>query len=286
LEKYKILYLHQYGIRPNHSTTHAVLDITTTLYDLLNDKNNVCFLTIDLKKAFDTVSHQRLLLKLEHHGIRGMTHDLLKRYLTNRKQFVNLSSASSTKRNVQIGVHQGTILDPLLYNLYDNDFQNAVDYVPRLYADDTCLIVYDKSHERDILKTEFDKISLWMKANRLTINPQKSSILPISPVVQLAPMKLEVNINQHALKSCDTLKYLGIILDYQLNFKQHISKITKQVAKATGILWKARKFLPEESLLNLYHALIQPHLLYGIITWGSISPSGLLSAKQCNLIEQ
>jgi len=74
-------------------------------------------------------------------------------------------------------------------------------------------------------------------------------------------MKIEVNINQHTLKFCDTLKYLSFISDCQLNFKQHISKITKQVAKATGILEKARKFLPEKSLLNLYHALFQPHFL-------------------------
>jgi len=281
-------YSHQYGPRPNQSTTLAVLDISTTLYDLLNDKNNVCLRTIDLKKAFDTVSYQRLLLKLEHYGIRGTTHDLLKGYLTNRKQFVNLSSASSTMKNVQIGMPQGSILGLLLYILYVNDFQNAVEYVPRLYVDDTCLIVYDKSPERlrDILKTEFDKISQWMKENRLTINPQKSSILLISLVVQSAPIKLEVNINQHTLKSSDTLKYLGIILDYQLNFKQHISKITTQVAKATGTLWKARKFLPEKSLLNLYHTLIQPHLLYGIITWGSISPSGLQNSLQLAQIMQ
>jgi len=102
LDKHKTLFSHHFAFRPNHLTTHAVLEITTNLYDLFNEKNNVCLLTIDLKKAFDTVSHHRLLIKLKHYGIRGRAHNLMKSYLTNRKQFVNLHGASSTMKNVQI----------------------------------------------------------------------------------------------------------------------------------------------------------------------------------------
>jgi len=128
----------------------------------------------------------------------------------------------------------------LLYILNVNDFQKAVDYIPKLYAADTCLVVHDNSSEKlqYSLNTEIEKISQWMIKNRLTINPQKSSILPICPTIQSTSLSLEVNINQHTIKSCDTLKYLGIILDHQLNFKQHNLKITKQVARATGIYRK------------------------------------------------
>jgi len=94
-----------------------------------------------------------------------------------------------------------------------------------------------------------------MPAYRLTINLQKSAILPIYLSVKTPLIKLEVNIYQFLVTSSDTFKYLGIILDDQLNFIFHIAKITKQVARTSGILWKTRKFLSEKSLLNLYRAL-------------------------------
>jgi len=130
------------------------------------------------------------------------------------------------------------------------------------------------------LKTRIEKLSQWLIAKRLTINPQKSSILPICPTMQSTPLSLEININQHTLKSCDTLKYLEIILDHQLNFKRHNLKTTKQFNRATGILWKVRKFLPEKYLLSSHYDLIQPYLLYRIIAWGSISPSSVQQSLQ------
>ena len=85
-EKHHELYSHQYGFRSNHSTIHALLDITSTLYDNLNNNMLSRSVMIDLKKAFDTVSHERLLLKLEHYRVRGVALHLLESYLTDRKQ--------------------------------------------------------------------------------------------------------------------------------------------------------------------------------------------------------
>ena len=99
---------------------------------------------IDLKKAFDTVCHERLLLKLNNYGIRGNAYDLLKSYLTNRYQYVHINNNSSTSKQVP----QGSILGPLLYIIYVNDFSNAIKCNSKLYADDTCLIINraSKSH--------------------------------------------------------------------------------------------------------------------------------------------
>ena len=85
----------QYGFRANHSTSHALTDVLTTLYDNINDKNYIALLLLDLKKAFDTVNYKTLLTKLEHYGIRGSTLNLFASYLTNRYQYVSLENHQS-----------------------------------------------------------------------------------------------------------------------------------------------------------------------------------------------
>ena len=82
----------QYGFRANHSTSHALTDVLTSLYDNINDENYTALLLLDLKKAFDTVNHKTLLTKLEHYGIRGPTLDLFASFLTNRYQYVSLEN--------------------------------------------------------------------------------------------------------------------------------------------------------------------------------------------------
>ena len=102
---------------------------------------------IDLKKAFDTVCHKRLLLKLSNYGIRGNAYDLLKSYLTNRYQYVRINNNLSTLKQIKYGVLQGSILGPLLYIIYVNNFSNAINCNSKLYTDDTCLIIKKKSIE-------------------------------------------------------------------------------------------------------------------------------------------
>ena len=102
---------------------------------------------IDLKKAFNTVCHKRLLLKLSNYGIRGNAYDLLKSYLTNRYQYVRINNNLSTLKQIKYGVLQGSILGPLLYIIYVNDFSNAINCNSKLYTDDTCLIIKKKSIE-------------------------------------------------------------------------------------------------------------------------------------------
>ena len=98
---------------------------------------------IDLRKAFDTVSHKILLQKLYHYGIRGPDHKSIESYLSSRYQFVSHNSTTSSSKAINIGVPQGSILGPLLFLIpvYINDLSNAIISKPRLFADDTCLIL-------------------------------------------------------------------------------------------------------------------------------------------------
>ena len=139
--------------------------------------------TLDLTKAFDTVCHERLLIKFHHYGFRGKAHKLIASYLSNRKQYVSLGDISSSLQHIQLGVPQGSTLGPLFLLPYIDDLPNATDSLPRLFAYDTCLILSHPSFtqlEKNI-NQDLANVSRWSKTNNLTINPTKSHVLVVSP---------------------------------------------------------------------------------------------------------
>ena len=119
-----------------------------------------------------------------------------------------------------------------------------------------------------------------MVINKLTINPSKFSILFLQPKLKCIPLTLEINFDNCIVQSSDCINYLGIKLDQYLNFKSHTENIINKLSKNVGILWKLRKFLPRKTLICLYYAFIQSHLLYGLVVWGST-----ISGKSFNQLQ-
>ena len=137
VKKHSVLSSTQYGFRANYSPEHAVLDVVSTCYNNISNKQYNGLIMLNLKKAFDSVTHTILLRKLDHYGIRGSAHKLLSSYLCNRQQYVNINNVNSDTQSINYGVLQGSILGPLLFLLYINDLENSVNNTPRLFADDT-----------------------------------------------------------------------------------------------------------------------------------------------------
>ena len=100
---------------------------------------------LDIKKAFDSVSHKKLIKKLEQYGIRGVADDLIKSYLEKRKQFVSITNFNSSDLVIEYGVPQGSILGPLLFVIYINDLPSCLQSLPRFFADDTALLITGKT---------------------------------------------------------------------------------------------------------------------------------------------
>ena len=142
------------------------------------------------------MDHEILLSKFEHYGMRGVVKDFLTSYLSNRKQYVHIDNYNSQLpvKDINVGVPQGSTLVPLLFLIYINDLPNSIDCATRLFAGDTCLTVkvptINKTEAK--LNSELNKVSAWMLANKLPLNPAKSNVLIINPKLTSGTPKLEI----------------------------------------------------------------------------------------------
>ena len=144
----------QFGFRKKYSTSHAINYSVNLIKQFQLKGKNIIGIIIDISKAFDTINHTILLTKLERYGIRGIPYDLIKSYLCDRYQAVNIDGTLSEREAVQYGVPQGSVVGPLLFLIYINDLQNCftspnVKFV--LYADDTNIFVACNTVEEGIL---------------------------------------------------------------------------------------------------------------------------------------
>ena len=177
LEKSELFYSLQFGFRAKHSTNHALISITETIKESIDNNKLECGVFLDLRKAFDAVNHKILLEKLQRYGARGMAFNWFQSYLTNRKQYVEVNGASSDVLDVMCGVPQGLVLGPLLFLIFINDLP-AVCKKLKVYffADDT--ILYFESDSLDLLEKtmnkELRKVDKWLTTNRLALNVNKS----------------------------------------------------------------------------------------------------------------
>jgi hypothetical protein len=174
-----LLYVHQYGFLPNRSTEHNLLQIINYISKALDEGNFCIGVFLDLKKAFDVCSHEILLKKLQKMGIRGNTYNWFKNYLSNRSQFVDINGNKSDYLNINISVIQGSILGPILFLCYINDFYTATSLFSVLFADDTTGLGKGKNL-RDLttyVNGELQKISNWFRSNKMAVNTSKTKFI-------------------------------------------------------------------------------------------------------------
>ena len=171
---------------------------------------------------------------------------------------------------ITYGVPPGSVLGPLLFLIYNNDLPNALLNQPRFYADDTCLLIFSPNIE-DLnvkSKTELHNCKIWMDLNKLSLNINKTYSLLINPTVHHSSSDAIAFFNINGIQHVNAIKYHGIEIDSQLNFKSHIDNVQSKIAKEVGLLFKLNKILTSNALLMLSYALVHPHLTYGILIWG------------------
>ena len=280
LENNQLLNKHQYGFRRKHSTIHPILHFIKHITESSNKptKDNTLGVFIDLTKAFDTISHEILLEKLKYYGIRGLSNDWFRNYLSDRKQFMEINNVTSSRTTITHGVPQGSTLGPLLFLIYINDLPHATQLNVLSFADDTT--VYSSNHSTCNLfthtNTELSKINEWFKANKLSLNSTKTNYMLFSSNNKYTiPEHLSLHIDGTPISNVgrnsnvNTIKFLGINFDENLTWKHHISFLCNKLSKSIYAINKVKNFLPHETLKSLYFSLIQSHLIYGIQIWGN-----------------
>ena len=290
IESQGLLCKEQYGFRKKKSTCDAISDLLNNIYNSLNDKKYLGAIFLDLSKAFDTVPHDILLKKLEHYGIRGVALKLLESYLANRKQFVYVNGCKSQTKEVAIGVPQGSVLGPLLFLIYINDLPLSTKLLNViLFADDTTLFASDTNiyNLRNNMNDDLQLVSEWLIANCLTLNITKTYYIIFT--TREVPNNLQIKIGQNILERHKSGKFLGVILDEKLTFKEHLTTITSKISKVVGLFYKLKHKFPLEVIHKLYYSLVYPHLSYCILAWGGakqayLHPLLLLQKRICRII--
>ena len=183
---------------------------------------------LDLSKAFDTLNHIILLSKLKHYGINGISYNLLSTYLSNRKQYVQFESSCSKMLDIQHGVPQGSIIGPLLFIIYINDFPNTsklFQYI--MYADDTtlsCCVDTIQSNDKDrLLNTKLSKVNNWLISNKLSLNMNKTKYMLLHRAPKHVPhLHLHLHINNNEISHAKTFNFLGLQMNDNLKWNTHI----------------------------------------------------------------
>ena len=271
-----MFYAHQYGFRTGHCTEYAALEIIDRVTTQLDINNIPLNIFLDLSKAFDSLDHAILLYKLKYYGVTGTPLQLIKSYLTDRNQFVQIDNTQSSILHLKTGVPQGSILGPLLFLIYINDFPCASTYFSFImYADDTTLssTLPNIKNSRDqiiaeqLINTELNKIDVWLRCNKLSLNISKTKYMLYS-MPQKQTQHLSIKLGTTSIDQVYHFNFLGIVINSNLKWENHVNNISYKCIRVIGILNKLKKVLPTRIKLLLYNTLILPHLTYGINSWG------------------
>ena len=271
LNVHEILYNLQFGFRASHSINHALVSLTESIKNSLDNKHFGCGIFIDLQKAFDTVNHQTLLNKLNHYGIRGKALAWFSSYLSNRTQCVSVNGHISSHLKVTCGVPQGSVLGPLLFLIYINDLPKSSKKLSfYLFADDTNIYFESEnlSQLEKVVNNELKHIKKWLDVNKLALNVDKTNFIIFHSRQHSLSKSVNIKIGKEHVKQAKYVKFLGLLLDENLSWRYHLSELRKKLARTSGIFLKIRHLLPTSVLVSLYYSLFASFLQYGIIVWG------------------
>ena len=261
--RFGLLTRHQHGFRSKFSTISQLLECLNDWTSVLDRNKQTDVAYLDFAKAFDSVSHPKLISKLRSLGISGLLLQWIKSFLENRTQRVRTGSQLSDSANVTSGVPQGTVLGPVLFLLYVNDLTTVVkDSSVKLYADDVKLYVTADLRSNQ-LKDDLQNVSEWAKLWQLNLSFEKCKILNVSR----HPTPNIYALDNNPLENVSSIKDLGIAIDSSLKPHLHVHQVVCRAKKTSACIFKSFRSRNHDFLINMFKVYVRPLLEYASVCW-------------------
>lgn len=258
----------QHGFLQGKSTLSNLLESIDTINEFLSESNFADILYLDFSKAFDTVSHYRLLIKMENFGISTNIINIVKDFLSDRTMKIKVGSAFSKSQHVPSGVPQGSVLGPLLFLIFINDLPNSIKSFVELFADDVKLLVGPCM--QDIVQTDLDELSEWEDTWKLKFNVDKCKVLHCGR----NNTKFKYKLNNKDLDEITEERDLGVVFNQSFDFSNHILSIISKANQKIG--WVLRNIQSRDAFVitRVYKTLIRPHVEYCTQAWAPVARHG------------
>ena len=281
----------QHGFRRGKSVVTALVDFIESIIEAIDRGDKLVGILMDLAKAFDTISHVLLLKKLKQMGISGVALKWLKSYLSDRYQYVEINSikrgkitkVKSKMLKIEHGVPQGSILGPLLFLCYLHGMPNVLANLNNsnselvIYADDTNMVV-SAANQDDLeigCQVQLSNLHNFFQNIGLTLNIQKTNIISFSTKQRHNLVEPSINLNGNNLNKIKSTKFLGLQIDENLSWDNHINYVIGKINSGLYAL-KRMSYLCTLPVLKLvYYANIHSHLSYGICVYGASTHKNL-----------
>ena len=271
-----LIYPNQSGFRKKHSCHTSLIHLVDHWLEKIN-RNEFCgALFIDFKKAFDVIDHNLLLRKLSCYGISQNTQTLLKSFLTDRQQCIKMNKSTSTLQTLYYGVPQGSILGPVLFSLYINDLPLHLKVNTEIFADDTTIHTHNKCLKQltQDIQESVDNLKNWTDYNHMALHPQKTKYMIITTRQkrQNFPLKIpSIHLNNQNIEEVNYHKVLGVTIDNNLSWSNHISNLCKIASSKLYQFSKIKHFLDLNSRKLFFQSNIQSLFDYASSLWDNAS---------------
>lgn len=273
---------HQFGFRPGHDTVAQLVRVVENITLQFNNKGHSLGIFLDIAKAFDRVWHKGLLFKLHNMGFHHQYLRLIHSYLHNRSFFVSHQDSISSTRPITAGVPQGSVLGPLLFNLFTSDIPIHRRTTIATFADDTAIFASHRNLQfaRSCAQQHLDAVAEWTSKWRIKVNADKTAAVHFTRNYTPSPQQLTFSGNQ--IEYQNSAKYLGVDLDRRLLFNIHIGRAA---AKATTRIISLYPLLRSPNLTmearqHIFLMMIRPVLTYASPAWSHAATTHLTKLQR------